>query len=126
MTSILTSGAWSAPITVAGGDILQNSGTRSILVCAEATANPDDSLLIRPLGWYTCLEAMTIRVATHGVGIGRITVGRGLGNAEPQLDVTILTPTQTGFIVESMAMLPDWIFTPTSTGFTTASEMQNG
>ncbi|WP_347137539.1 fibronectin type III domain-containing protein [Paracoccus sp. SSK6] len=79
MTSVLTSSAWSEPIAVAAGDIIQNSGTRSILVCAETVPDTDDSLLIRPRAWYACIAAMSIRVATHGVGIGRVTLGRGLG-----------------------------------------------
>lgn len=79
MTSLLTSQAWTEPVVVEAGDILQNTGNRSILVCAEETADADDSLLIRPRNRYVCTEDMTIRVATHGVGIGQITLGRGLG-----------------------------------------------
>ncbi|VDS07942.1 hypothetical protein PARHAE_01122 [Paracoccus haematequi] len=79
MPAYLTSLAWTGPIAVAAGDVLQNSGTRSILVCAEDDPDADDSLLIRPRSWYTCAAAMTIRAATHGVGIGCLSIASGLG-----------------------------------------------
>ena len=79
MPAYLTSLAWTGPIAVAAGDVLQNTGTRSIFVCAEDEPDADDSLLIRPRSWYTCAAAMTIRAATHGVGIGCLSIASGLG-----------------------------------------------
>lgn len=79
MPAYLTSLAWTGPIAVAAGDVLQNTGTRSILVCAEDDPEADDSLLIRPRSWYFCAAAMTIRAATHGVGIGCLSIASGLG-----------------------------------------------
>lgn len=79
MPSYMTGRSWSDPVTVIPGDVIQNAGSRAILICAVEPADPDDSLLVRPGTWFVATAAMAIRVATHGVGVGVVQVAAGLG-----------------------------------------------
>ncbi|WP_028710864.1 hypothetical protein [Paracoccus pantotrophus] len=66
------------PVPVQAGDIVQNTGSYMILICAITPAADEDAVEVRPNRGITISEATEIRVRSAGRHGGAFKVIRGL------------------------------------------------
>ncbi len=70
--------AYSAAITVAAGDIVQNTGRYGVLVCAQATASDDDAVEILPNKGIRISTGGSIRIRSLGSRPSEIKLVKGI------------------------------------------------
>ncbi len=70
--------AYSAPITVAPGDVIQNSGKYSIYVCFSTPAADEDAIRVPSSEPVKIVTATSMRVRCTRPSGGAVTVAGGL------------------------------------------------
>lgn len=69
---------WTAGITVAAGDIVQNVGDVDVLVCPQDPPNDDDAAELPPNRGVTITAATQIGIRSSGAWNGLVKIIRGL------------------------------------------------